>query len=63
MLKGGGNVSTARRWAADPLPTMAVVAVLTAAALGSTLAASSATPLVLVLLAVVAAGLSLSGST
>ncbi|MBA2695503.1 MAG: hypothetical protein H0U62_06570, partial [Actinobacteria bacterium] len=52
MLKGGGNVSTARRWAADPLPTMAVVAVLTAAALGSTLAASSATPLVLVLLAV-----------
>jgi hypothetical protein len=42
---------------------MAVVAVLTAAALGSTLAASSATPLVLVLLAVVAAGLSLSGST
>lgn len=63
MLPGGGDVSTVRRWVADPLPTMAVVAVLTAAVLIWALATPPTTPLVLVLLAVVAAGLSLSGST
>jgi hypothetical protein len=51
----GGSLS---RWVADPLPTLVAVAggVLVAAAVG-------APPVVLVLLGVVAAGLSLSGST
>lgn len=63
MIEGRGSVSTTRRWAADPLAAMGLLAVLTAVALGWALSAPATTPLVLVLLAVVAAGLSLSGST
>lgn len=55
VTQTGGRL---RRWVADPLPTLVSVgvAVVVAAALG-------APAVVLVLLGVVAAGLSLSGST
>ena len=55
VTQTGGSL---RRWMADPLPTLVAVGVgaLVAAAVG-------APPVVLVLLGVVAAGLSLSGST
>lgn len=53
-----GRGDTLRRWVADPLPTLVVVGVL-----GLTAALVGAAPPVLVLLGVVAAGLSLSGST
>ncbi len=54
-----GPVSPARRWVADPLATMGLLALLSAAVL----VWAWSVLWVLVLLAVVAAGLSLSGST
>lgn len=59
MLEGSQGVSPARRWVADPLLLMGLLALLSVAAL----AWAWSVPWVLVLLAVVAAGLSLSGST
>ncbi len=58
MLEGSKGVSPARRWVADPLPAMGLLTLFSAAAL-----VWWSVPWVLVLLAVVAAGLSLSGST
>ena len=56
------EVSAARRWRADPLTALGVVAAVTALVAPLTLLGWGA-PFVLVLLGVVAAGLSLSGST
>lgn len=59
----GAPVSTARRWAADPLPLLGLLAVA-GVVLGAVHLTVTAIPWpVPALLAVVAAGLALSGST
>lgn len=57
------RVTASRRWAADPLLLLAGTAVLLALAVGGAVLGRAVPPFTLVLLGVVAAGLSLSGST
>ena len=57
------EVSSARRWVADPLSALGPVALVTLALTVAAIAGSAVPPFVLVLLGVTAAGLALSGST